>query len=57
MLTGFKVGAAVKKGNEDLLKAIFDGIQELQADGTERELLKKYGLDPMLQIPAAILRE
>lgn len=57
ILTGFRIGAAVKKGNEDLLKAIFEGIQTLQADGTERKLLEQNGVDPGLQIPAEILRK
>ena len=27
ILTGFNIGAAVKKGNKDLLQAIYDGMQ------------------------------
>jgi len=56
VMTGFKVGVAVKKGREDLLKALGTGLKEMQADGTQRELLKKYGLDPSLQITSETLR-
>jgi polar amino acid transport system substrate-binding protein len=57
ILTGFKVGVAVKNGREDLLNAIFEGLKQMQADGTERELLKKYGMDPALQITAEVLKD
>jgi polar amino acid transport system substrate-binding protein len=57
VLTGFKIGAAVKKGNEDLLKAIAEAIQVLQGDGRQQALLKKYSLDPALQIPSQVLRQ
>jgi polar amino acid transport system substrate-binding protein len=56
MMTGFKVGVAIKKGREDLLKGLAQGIKEMQSDGTQRELLKKYGLDPTLQITSETLR-
>jgi polar amino acid transport system substrate-binding protein len=56
MMTGFKVGVAIKKGREDLLKALAEGLKEMQGDGTQRELLKKYGLDPTLQITSETLR-
>jgi polar amino acid transport system substrate-binding protein len=57
IMTGFKVGVAVKNGNEELLMALFEGIKALQEDGTEREILKKYGIDPALQIRAEVLKE
>jgi len=56
VMTGFKVGVAIKKGREDLLKALGTGLKEMQADGTQRELLKRYGLDPTLQITSETLR-
>ncbi len=56
MMTGFKVGVAIKKGRENLLKALAQGIKEMQSDGTQRELLKKYRLDPTLQITSETLR-
>lgn len=51
--TGFLIGAAVKKGNADLLKVIGDGIKIMQESGKQKELLQKYTIDPALQIPAA----
>jgi polar amino acid transport system substrate-binding protein len=57
ILSGFKVGVAVKNGREDLLTALYEGMKEVQADGTERELIKKYGMDPVLQITAEILKD
>jgi polar amino acid transport system substrate-binding protein len=54
ILTGFTVGAAVKKGNSDLLKAIYDGMQIMQANGTQKTIFIKYHLDPDLQVPASI---
>ncbi len=57
IMTGFKVGVAIKKGREDLLKALADGLKEMQADGTQQALLKKYGLDPTLQITAQTLKD
>ena len=57
ILTGFRVGAAVKKGNTDLLHAIFDGLQVMQANGTEKTIFVKYHLDPALEVPAEIKTE
>jgi len=54
ILTGFTVGAAVKKGNSDLLKAIYDGMQIMQANGTQKKIFIKYHLDPDLQVPTSI---
>jgi polar amino acid transport system substrate-binding protein len=57
ILSGFRIGAAVKKGNEDLLKAIYDGIQTIQSEGTQKKLLESNGVDPTLQVTAEILRK
>lgn len=57
ILTGFTVGAAVKKGNKDLLQAIYDGMQIMQANGTQKKVFTKYHLDPDLAVPAAIKTE
>jgi polar amino acid transport system substrate-binding protein len=54
ILTGFRVGAAVKKGNADLLKAIYDGLQIVQAKGMQKTIFVKYHLDPDLQVPATV---
>ena len=55
--TGIKIGAAVKKGDEELLRAIKEAIDALQANGTQKALLQKNGMDPALVIPAEILRQ
>ena len=57
ILTGFNIGAAVKKGNTDLLKAIADGLQVMQADGKEKAIFATYKIDGDMQVPAAIKTE
>ena len=54
--TNIRIGAAVRKGNEELLMAVRDAIQALQANGTQKRLLEKNGMDPTLIVPAEILR-
>jgi polar amino acid transport system substrate-binding protein len=57
ILTGFNIGAAVKKGNSDLLKAINDGLQVMQANGTEKAIFAKYKIDADMQLPATVKTE
>jgi polar amino acid transport system substrate-binding protein len=54
ILTGFNIGAAVKKGNKELLQAIYDGISIMQANGTQKALFEKYKIDPDLMVKAEI---
>ena len=54
ILSGMNIGAAVKKGNTDLLKAIDDGLQVIQANGQQREIFIKYKIDTDMQINATI---
>jgi polar amino acid transport system substrate-binding protein len=54
--TNIRIGVAVRKGNEELTAAVRDAIKELQANGTQKALLQKNGIDPTLAIPAEILR-
>ena len=54
VLTGFLIGAAVKKGNGELLHAIEDGLTIMQANGTQKAIFEKYHIDPSLQEPVAI---
>lgn len=54
IMTGFQVGAAVKKGKTDLVNAIADGLQVLQATGGEKKILEKYKIDPSLQLPTVV---
>ena len=57
ILSGMTIGAAVKKGNADLLKAIDDGLQVMQANGQQKAIFAKYKIDGALQVPAAVKTE
>jgi polar amino acid transport system substrate-binding protein len=46
----------MKKGNEDLLKAIADALTVLQAEGVQKKIYEQYKLDPTLMQPIAIQR-
>lgn len=54
VMDGFVVGAAVQKGNQELLKVIHDGLLILQKDGTQKKIFEKYGVDPSLIHPTEI---
>jgi len=54
--SNIKIGVAVKKGNEELVTAVKDAITELQANGTQKALMQKNGIDPTLAIPVEIGR-
>lgn len=57
ILTGFKIGAAVKNDNDDLLRAIADGLMVAQASGEQAKFFERYIMDPELELPAEVLRE
>ncbi len=57
ILTGFNIGAAVKKGDADLLNAIRDGLEIMQADSRQKDIFAKYKIDAAMQIPAAVKTE
>ena len=44
--TGFKMGVAMKKGQEPMLNALYDAIKIMQANGTEKKVLQANGMDP-----------
>src|SRR4029453_10961794 len=52
--SNIKIGVAVKKGNDELVNAIKDAITELQANGTQKTLMQKNGIDPTLAIPVEV---
>ena len=54
--SGIKIGVAVKKGNDELVNAVKDAITELQANGTQKALMQKNGIDPTLAIPVEVGR-
>jgi polar amino acid transport system substrate-binding protein len=53
--TQFKVAVGINKGLPELRQAIFDAMQIMQTDGTQKALMEKYGIDPGLMIPTEIL--
>ena len=57
IMTGFNIGAAVKKGNTDLLRAIHDGLEVMQAEGKQKAIFAKYKIDAEMEIPAAVKTE
>jgi polar amino acid transport system substrate-binding protein len=54
IVSGFSVGAAIKKGNTDLLKLLDDGLKIMQATGKQKDIAEKYAIDPTLQIAAEV---
>ena len=57
IMTGFNVGAAVKKGNGDLLRAIYDGLQAMQTEDKQKAIFAKYNIDADMQVTAAVKTE
>jgi polar amino acid transport system substrate-binding protein len=57
ILSGFTIGAAVKKGNTDLLNALSDGMQVMQSEGKQKAIFIKYQIDPDMIVPAAVKTE
>ena len=51
ILTDYKVGPGISKSMPELRQAIFEAMQIVQADGTQKTLMAKYGVDPELQRP------
>lgn len=49
--TDYKVGPGIAKGETQLRLAIADVLQQLEADGTVKSLMTKYGVDTSLQLP------
>ncbi|MCJ8142330.1 ABC transporter substrate-binding protein [Ancylobacter sp. A5.8] len=56
-LSGIQIGPAVRKDDQDLLKAIFDGMTVLQAKKEQAAIFKKYNVDPSSQVTAVIKNE
>jgi polar amino acid transport system substrate-binding protein len=55
ILTDYKVGPGINKSMPELRQAILDAMQILEADGTVKTLMVKYGVDPQLQRPVEML--
>ncbi|MGH7662650.1 MAG: ABC transporter substrate-binding protein [Vulcanimicrobiaceae bacterium] len=52
VLSKFQIGVGMRKNEDQLLKGFYAVISELQANGTEKSLMEKYGIDTTLQVPA-----
>jgi len=48
IISDFRIGVAVKKGNTDLANAIYDSMRALGADGTQKAIFTKYNVDTAL---------
>jgi polar amino acid transport system substrate-binding protein len=45
IVTDYKVGVGLTKGNKDLTQAILDGLLTMKADGIDKALFAKYEVD------------
>ena len=57
IVSNFKIGVAIKKGRDDLVTALHDGLIIVQNDGTQKALYEKYKIDPSLAVPSEILKQ
>lgn len=51
-----KLGVAVKKGNDQLEQAVYQTLLILQANGSQKQLYEKNGIDPAIALPTEILK-
>jgi polar amino acid transport system substrate-binding protein len=54
IVTNFKVGPGISKNLPELRQAVYDAMQILQVDGTQKRLMAKYNVDPSLQLPVEL---
>jgi polar amino acid transport system substrate-binding protein len=57
VMSGMKIGVGIKKGNADLIAAVSDGLKVMQANQTEKNILLKYDVDPILAAPVTLLTQ
>ncbi len=57
ILTNYQVGPGVRKDEPELRQAIFETLQILQADGTQKKLMLQYSMDPELTRPVEVHTE
>ena len=55
ILTDYKVGVGLNKQNQELGKAIMDGLAAIRASGTEKAIYDKYHFDYQLAQPFELL--
>jgi polar amino acid transport system substrate-binding protein len=51
ILTDYKVGPGITKSMPELRQAVFDSLNIIQAEGTMKQLMVKYNVNPDLQRP------
>jgi len=54
LTTDIAAGPVVRKGNDQMLKVVFDGLKAMEARGTLKVLMAKYGLPENLLVPVEI---
>jgi polar amino acid transport system substrate-binding protein len=57
IVTGAKLAAGTAKGNSELIQAIKDGLGEVRANGTQKKIYDKYGIDYSLSIDPLLMVE
>ncbi len=55
IITNFKIAAGYTKGDKELGQALLDALTILRANGTEKKLFEKYGVDYAISQPSEIL--
>ncbi|MFN3259671.1 MAG: ABC transporter substrate-binding protein [Pikeienuella sp.] len=54
ILSGFQIGAGVRNGNDELLAAVREGLEIVEANGRRDEIFQAYSVDVELGLPAAV---
>jgi polar amino acid transport system substrate-binding protein len=55
IISDFRIGVAVKKGNKDLLNAIYDALTVMNSNGEEKNIYATYKVDPSLIVTPQIM--
>jgi len=55
VVSDFRIGVAVKKGNKDLLTAIYDALTVMNKNGDEKNVYATYKVDPSLIVTPTIM--
>lgn len=55
VVSDFRIGVAVKKGNKDLLTAIYDALTVMNRNGDEKNVYATYKVDPSLIVTPQIM--
>ncbi|PLZ02838.1 ABC transporter substrate-binding protein [Burkholderia sp. WAC0059] len=57
VMSGMKIAVGIKKGNNDLMAAVSDGLKAMQANQTQAAIFRKYNVDPKLIAPVTVLTQ